>query len=59
MRESSFASESARCRQLATEYKGRSEARFLISIADAFQDLKDRQLIGQALKKAASACSAE
>jgi hypothetical protein len=41
MRTSSFEAEVARCRQLATEYEGRSEAKLLLSLAEAFQVLRE------------------
>jgi len=43
MRLSPFEAEAERCRRLAHEYDGRAEARFLISAADAFRELKEGQ----------------
>jgi hypothetical protein len=40
MRNRLFEAEVAHCRQLANEYKGRSEAKFLFSLAEAFDELE-------------------
>jgi hypothetical protein len=42
MRETSFAAEAAACRNKAQDYVGRPERPFLLSLANAFQELAQR-----------------